>query len=282
MLLFIIFIHLSSVNKSWCLTCGCIGKLDCSSLGHSTFAFEAATLNNVESLIDLAKEAKKTKGKMTKQLVSAVSKSRSFQMYMYSVSEALKCLTVEVEGLNEENDIRLAGALSMLDSVGSLLDSDEPMDESMVLRVEQFVDVAAKELKSAVDSSSLIHQPKTRIQIDTSSGHTIVDSGWKSDATSDTLLNLLLLRHTIFSALRHERSAETAAAADKETIVVASPSSPTNRKSYSRDYLLQVVTKSPLCQQIPTSQKIYLEILGILRPTTKVCSRKSLTLLATS
>jgi hypothetical protein len=237
-------------------------------------------LNNVESLIDLAKEAKQSKEKMTKQLVSAVSKSRSFQMYMSSISEALKCLTVEVEGLNEENDIRLAGALSMLDSVESLFDSDEPMDESMVLRVEQFVDVAAKELKSADDYSSLIHQPKTRIQIDTSNGHTIVDSGWKSDATSDTLRNLLLLRHTIFSALRHERTAETAA--DKETIVVAPSSSPTNRKSYSRDYLLQVVTKSPLCQQIPTSQKIYFEILGILRPTTKVGSRKSLARLATS
>ena len=249
------------------MTCGCIGKLDCFSSGHSTFAFEAASFNNVESLIGLAKEAKKTKKKMTKQLTAAIGKSRSFHTHLSSVSEALRCLTMEVQGLTQKNDIRLALATSMLESVDSLLDTDEPMDESMVLKVDQFVNIAAQELKSALDSAPLIHQPKTRIQVDTNSGHTIVDSGWKNDVDScGTLRNLLLLRHVIFSALRHERTAETA---DKESLIttVAPSSSPssTNRKSYGRDYLLQVVTKSPLCHRISTSQKIHLEILNILR-----------------
>ena len=105
----------------------------------------------------------------------------------------------------------------MLESVDSLLDTDEPMDESLVLKLDQLVNIAAEELKAALDSGPLIHQPKTRIQVDNNSGHTIVDSGWKNGVDPcGTLRNLLLLSHVIFSALSYDRTAETA---DKESLV---------------------------------------------------------------
>ena len=90
------------------------------------------------------------------------------QLHLSIISEGLKRFALEVEELNEENDIRLAVAASMLESVDNLLDPDEPMDQSLVKRVKQFVDQCQEELKSAVVSAPLIHQPKTRIQVDSS------------------------------------------------------------------------------------------------------------------
>ena len=232
------------IDKNWCLTCDCIAKPDCST-GHETFPFDSATLNNVESLIDLTQYAIKAKEKRELKLNFAIRRTERVQLHLSIISEGLKRFALEVEELNEENDMRLAVAASMLESVDNLLDPDEPMDQSLVERVNQFVDQCQEELKSAVVSAPLIHQPKTRIQVDSSRGmgptaikHRIVDARFTSSnidlSSSETLRNLLVLRHISFSILRHDQTI------DKVRVCPINAAASLPTISYDREYLIEI------------------------------------------
>ena len=96
--------------------------------------------------MDLSLEAIKAKKKSTSKLNSAVKRTERVLAYFSSVSEALKQCAFEVDELNEENNIRLAVAASMLDSVENLLNPDEPMDEFLFDRVNQFVDLIGNDM----------------------------------------------------------------------------------------------------------------------------------------
>ena len=181
------------IDKNWCLTCDCIAQPDCST-GHETFPFDSATLNNVESLIDLTQYAIKAKEKRELQLNFAIRRTERVQLHLSIISEGLKRFALEVEELNEENDVRLAIAASMLESVDSLLDrTDEPMDQSLVKRVNQFVDQCQEELNSAVVSAPLIHQPNTRIQVDSSRGMAL--EHWNCNQTPNRRRRIHFIQH---------------------------------------------------------------------------------------
>ena len=164
----------------------------------------------------LTQEAIKAKKKSTSELISAVKRTERVLAHFSSVSEALKKCAFEVDELNEQNNVRLAVAASMLDRVENLLNPDEPIDEFLFDRVNQFVDQCQQELTSALDSALLITQPRTRIQVDIASGRIVDSSGWTLNSGStipSKLRHILLLRHVVFSAMRHDRMSK---AADKK------------------------------------------------------------------
>ena len=214
--------------------------------------------------MDLSQEAIKAKKKSTSKFNSAVKRTERVLAYFSSVSEALKQCAFEVDELNEENNIRLAVAASMLDSVENLLNPDEPMDEFLFDRVNQFVDQCQQELTSALNSAPLIHQPKTRIEVDTANGRIVDSSGWTLNSGSiatTKLRDILLLRHVVFSAMRHDQMA----ADDKKNLdnnKTLSSSATSNLVTYNREFIWDLRNSSPHSTQISSSHQLHLEMLG--------------------